>query len=85
MTKYENHVLMNTFRKVIKCSCCFVCLAAEFFYSDEVLRESWYVKEQWLGLYQLHGELGTKRQLIWAMYQLAFEAIELYNKERPNL
>ena len=75
---------MNTFRKVIKCSWCFVCSAAEFFYSDEVLWESWYVKEQRMELYQLQVKLGTKRQLIWAMYQLAFAAIELYNKEHPN-
>ena len=35
-------------------------------------------------LYQLQVELGTKRQLIWAMYQLAFGAVELHNKEHPS-
>ena len=35
-------------------------------------------------LYQLQVELGTKRQLIWAMYQLAFGAVELHNEEHPS-
>ena len=63
---------MNTFRKVIKCSWCFVCLAAKFFYSDEVLWESWYVKRAMSGTLPVAGRVGDQETAHLGHVQVSF-------------